>query len=55
MANFNYNRRSYTTQMARDYYTDPKKGFDKAWHDKNKKAKDATTRKKIQTLRKKST
>lgn len=55
MANFNYNRRSYNTQMDRDYYMDPKKGFDKAWHKKNSKAKQDATRKKIQSLRKKST
>lgn len=52
MANFNYNRRSYNTQMDRDYYTDPKKGFDKAWHNKNKKAKLNEQLKKIQALRK---
>jgi len=39
MANINWNRHSYRSQLDRDYYNDPKSGFDKSWHDRNRKQK----------------
>jgi hypothetical protein len=62
MANINWNRHSYKTQMDRDYYRDPKKGFDSAWHNQNRKNKAKKendkllqARAKIQALRKNKT
>ena len=58
MANINWNRHSYVTKMDRDYFTNPKLGFDSAWHKQNKKlkaqraeAKLAEQRKLIKALR----
>lgn len=39
MANINWNRHSYVTQMDRDYFTNSSKGFDSAWHKQNKRKK----------------
>ena len=59
MAKINWSRHSYTSKMDRDYFTSPKQGFDKAWHDKQTKLKKQKTqahlaeqRNKIQALRK---
>lgn len=52
MANINWNRHSYTTALDRDYFTTPGKGFDKAWHDKNRKQKAKAQKAKLNEQRK---
>ena len=39
MANINWSRHSYGSRMDSPYYANPKTGFDKAWHDKQRKLK----------------
>jgi len=33
MTKINWNRHQYTTKLDRDFYRNPKMGFDKPWHD----------------------
>jgi len=53
MANINWTRHSYKSQLDRDYFYNPKQGFDKAWHERNKKKKQAQEQTKLQEQRKK--
>ena len=34
MTKLNWNRESWTSTMNSEYWTDPKRGFDKGWHDR---------------------
>lgn len=52
MANINWNRHSYVTKMDRDYYVNPKQGFDRAWHEKNTKARKQKAEAKLNEQRK---
>ena len=47
------NRRSYQSQMDRDYYTNPKQGFDKGWHHNQKLKAEAKARKELKQTRQK--
>lgn len=39
MAKIDWNRPDYVSRMDRDYWTNPKNGFDKGWHEKRKEIK----------------
>lgn len=62
MAKINWNRHNYTSRLDADYWNNPKKGFDKQWHEsmaiKKAKAEEAKLqmqREKIKALRKNKT
>lgn len=51
MANINWSRHSYTSRLDRDYYTSPTQGFDRAWHDTNRKKRKAQAEAKLKAAR----
>tara|TARA_R110000772_G_scaffold13227_1_gene39514 strand:- start:2894 stop:3082 length:189 start_codon:yes stop_codon:yes gene_type:complete len=62
MAKIDWTRHRYSSTLDRDYYSNPKTGFDQIWHDKQTELKKQKTqanlaeqRNKIQALRKNST
>jgi hypothetical protein len=56
MAKLNWSRQATTSVMGSTYYTDPKSGFDKEWHQQNaKKSKPKKTKAKITKAKKHNT
>ena len=51
MAKINWSRHSYKTKLDSDYYSNPKNGFDKAWHDRIKKQKHKAEQQKLAQAR----
>lgn len=39
MAKIDWSRHEFTSKLDRDYYLNPRRGFDQQWHDKQSKLK----------------